>query len=311
MDTFTEAYSKLRDVVGLQAFEAEWQKFLAEEANVKGLLASDGPAPANASALDRLRERIAEHGLEKRAATIMHAAKAGPVALVRAAASAGWWALPVADLTLRLVGSLGGDAQKTAATVTAAAAKAGVGSIADRVAALKMLSHLYRASQRGAQDVWVYTPPRSYTRWVFDELAGSEEQIGHRLDRHDEVYSADDRQVMCVALAQAMKWCLDGASKLGSPTAATRSAVKDWFADQDTTEAQADATITMLKDGLKKIAGVCNATSLVFSDEPVDRNKVYDATTADTGWKDWAFVRPSEAMNVVYIQGAFVKFGAT
>ena len=199
----------------------------------------------------------------------------------------------MADLTSKIVGGLGGDGQKAAATVTAAAAKAGVGSLADRAAALKMLLHLYRSSKRGAQDVWVYTPPRAYTRWVFDELVGSEEQIKHRLDRHDEVFSVGDRQVMCVALAQAMKWCLDGPSKLATPTAATRSIVKDWFADQDTTEAQVDAAISTLKDGLKTIAGVCNSNTLVFSDEPVDRNKVYDASTGDTGWKDWAFV-PAE-----------------
>ena len=83
MDTFTEAYTKLRDVFSLQAFEAEWQSSLPKRSNVKGLLAAEGPAPANASALDRLRDRIAEDGLEKRAAMIVHAAKSGPIALVR------------------------------------------------------------------------------------------------------------------------------------------------------------------------------------------------------------------------------------
>jgi len=34
----------------------------------------------------------------------------------------------------------------------------------------------------------------------------------------------------------------------------------------------------------------------VFSDHPPDRSK--------GGWKDWAFVYKSEAMDVVYLQGA-------
>ena len=52
-------------------------------------------------------------------------------------------------------------------------------------------------------------------------------------------------------------------------------------------------------DGFKKIAAVCNGARLVFSDHPPDRSK--------GGWKDWAFVYKSEAMDVVYLQGAYLK----
>ncbi len=46
---------------------------------------------------------------------------------------------------------------------------------------------------------------------------------------------------------------------------------------------------------------MCNSNTLILSDEPRDRNK--------GGWKDWAFVYKSEKMDVLYIQGAFLKSG--
>jgi hypothetical protein len=38
---------------------------------------------------------------------------------------------------------------------------------------------------------------------------------------------------------------------------------------------------------------------LIFSDEPIDRS--------GGGWKDYAFVDPTETLNVVYAQGAFLR----
>ncbi len=301
MDTFTAAYAKLRDVVGQQAFAPEWQSLLLDEIGVRALLAAEGPASSSAGALDRLRARIDKDGLDKRGDTIFEAAKPGPALRAGAATGAAWWAAPVADLASKIA----------SAAAIVGAGKGSAGALAERAAALKMLSHLYRTTRRGAQDLWVYAPPKSFARWVFDEISGSEEHVRSRLDQDDEIYAAGDRQAMCVALAHAMKWCLDAVGKLSSPTAATRALVKDWFADQSTTEAQVDSTVAALRDGFKTIAGVCNSNVLIFSDEPVDRNKVYNSGTGDTGWKDWAFVRPSEDLDVIYIQGAFVKSGAT
>ena len=51
----------------------------------------------------------------------------------------------------------------------------------------------------------------------------------------------------------------------------------------------------------QKLDTMCRSGQLIFSDEPGDRN--------GSGWKDWAFVYITEAMNVVYLQGAFVKAG--
>jgi hypothetical protein len=69
--------------------------------------------------------------------------------------------------------------------------------------------------------------------------------------------------------------------------------------DKAKADAQIETAMGKLNDGFKKIAAVCNSSRLVFSDHPPDRSK--------GGWKDWAFVYKSETMDVVYLQGAYVK----
>jgi hypothetical protein len=41
------------------------------------------------------------------------------------------------------------------------------------------------------------------------------------------------------------------------------------------------------------------STALAFSDEPIDRS--------GGGWKDYAFVDPTETLQVIYAQGAFLR----
>jgi hypothetical protein len=185
------------------------------------------------------------------------------------------------------------------------------GSVADRAAALKMLAHLYQEMNRGGQDVWVYAPPKAYTTWIFDEIKGTTDNIKNKLAANDEVYSSADRTVMVSALDQARKWSLDAITKLAAADAATKSVVRRWFADENTSDADITKAMVTLKDGFKAIANLCNASRLVFSDDPLDRVKVYDKKTGKVGWDDFAFVNKSEKMDVVYLQGAFLKAGAT
>lgn len=304
METFTEAYGKLRDVMGGQVFEAEWQTFLANDAKVKGLLADDGPEPANAAGLDKIRTRLGAD-TAKRPETILKAAKAGGPAPLSPGEALARGAVTGAVSTIATLA--GGPLAGMGATLAAMQR----GSVAERAAALKMLSHLYRAQKRGGQDVWVYAPPKSYQKWIFDEIAGSDQEIKTKLGKADEVYSASDREIMCTALGCALKWSLDAVTKLAAGSAETKTMVRRWFADQDTTDAQVDAAAAKLKDGFKKIADTCNSPRLVFSDDPIDRVKVYNAATGKVGWDDWGFVGPSEKMDIIYIQNAFLKAGAT
>ena len=185
------------------------------------------------------------------------------------------------------------------------------GTVADRAAALKMLAHLYQEMNRGGQDVWVYSPPKSYSTWIFDEIKGSNDKIKGKLAANDEVYSSGDRAVMLSGLDQARKFSLDAVTKLAGTDAATKTVVRRWFADADTDDGDLTKAMATLKDGFKTIANLCNSSRIVFSDDPIDRLKVYDKKKGTVGWDDWAFVKTSEKMPVVYIQGEFLKAGAT
>ena len=185
------------------------------------------------------------------------------------------------------------------------------GTVADRAAALKMLAHLYQEMNRGGQDVWVYAPPKSYSKWIFDEIKGSADAIKTKLAANDEVYSSADRTVMVSALDQARKFSLDAVTKLAAADAATKAVVKRWFADENTDDGDLTTAMAKLKDGYKAIANVCSSSRLVFSDDPLDRLKVYNKKTGKVGWDDRAFVYKAEKMDVIYIQGAFLKAGAT
>ena len=191
------------------------------------------------------------------------------------------------------------DGQRGAALTAAATNLKGGGSVTDRVASLKMLWHLYLENERGGQQVWIYSPPVDYATWVFDEITGNAGAYEPKVDKVTEVYTADQRKVISTALAQALRAASGAVAKLGSPTPATLAMLRTWFADEDTTDAQLKVAARKLLAGFKKIANVCNSNHLIFSDEPIDRS--------GGGWKDYAFVDPTETLNVVYAQGAFLR----
>lgn len=62
MNVFTEVYAKSVDLLKAPALEADWK---VVEADLKALLAADGPAIGKASVLDQLRKLLAEAGKGK------------------------------------------------------------------------------------------------------------------------------------------------------------------------------------------------------------------------------------------------------
>lgn len=186
------------------------------------------------------------------------------------------------------------------------------GTVAERAAALKMLSHIYEDMERGGQTVWIYSPPKAYKKWVFDEIKGPDDaKIKVSLGETDEVYSFSDRQLMVNALAVARKWSMDAQVKLVAGDAATKTMVRRWFADEKTNDAQLTAIVAKLLAGFKKIANKANSTHLIFSDDPIDRRKIYNKKTGEVGWAANAFVYPEESMDVLYIQGGFLDNAAS
>jgi hypothetical protein len=263
---FSEAYDKARDVVANQTFAADWEEFRQK---VKVLLGQDGPSSVHAAVLDNFRETLDK-------------------------GAGGFWDAVKDNKSLTKKGRVADE--------ILAASKSTATKVEERAATLKLLKHLYLAGSQGAQQVWVYSPPEAYTKWVYDEIKGSEKDIKERLEKEEEVYTAGDKKLMCDALQLARKWSLDAVAKLGSPSDDTKAVVRRWFADEVTTEAQLAAAAQTLKAGLQKIANVCTSTLLIFSDEPGDRT--------GGGWKDYAFVnRSKDRLSVVYLQGAFLEAG--
>jgi hypothetical protein len=161
---------------------------------------------------------------------------------------------------------------------------------------------------RGAQAVWVYAPPRSYSKWVFAEFATlGGNALEARLGLVDEVFSAADRQVLCHASQLALAWCVKAVALLGNPSPLVRTKLDFWFATDKTSAERKQKFAAILLAGFKRIAGVLNSNQLVFSDEPIDRLKPIGT---GVGFDAFAFVNPDyEQMQVIYAQGGMLAAG--
>ncbi len=168
-----------------------------------------------------------------------------------------------------------------------------------RAATLKMLRHFYHGQSSGGAAIWVYSPPVAFDKWVFDKVTTDKDAdiIKQLSVKAEEVYSKQHRKIMVDAISQARRIASNAALKVENPGKETVALVRQYFTDT------ADADITdickTLKSGYSKIAGGLGSSSLVISDEPGDR--------LGGGWKDWAFIYPSEAMKVIYLQNAWLK----
>lgn len=188
--------------------------------------------------------------------------------------------------------------------VEAATNPASPGTLAERAAALKMVRHIYRIARKGAQSVWVYAPPKAYTKGVFDEVTGDAKALEAKLNHERKIFSATEMQWMASALAVALKIAEDTKAKLGGAVGKagdTDAVVKRWFLDEDCGDAElADARAKLLA-GFQKIAVACASDKLVFTDY-VDwiktRNKYFGA--AFRGGEGGGFP-------VIYLEGAFTR----
>ncbi len=177
------------------------------------------------------------------------------------------------------------------------------GTLLDRAATLKMVKHVYLASQKGGQNVWVYSPPKDDTGWVFDEIAGNELTVKARLSREDEIFSAKEMGWMSDALKLSLKISEDVKWKLANKSMKEqeKNIVKKWFLDEDCDDDDLKQAINTLHNGFKKISNCCNNSTLVFTDYPdwrAQRDKYFGA--AFRGGEGGAFP-------VIYLEGAFTR----
>jgi Lysine-specific metallo-endopeptidase len=140
-----------------------------------------------------------------------------------------------------------------------------------RAAFLKVLLHFSRRANRAAQEVWIFSPPTAYWRWIFDLLNGTDAKVLMWLEKDDEVYSDEEKSGMLNALQMALHVTQKAVHRLGQPDQATQALVARWFVDGDIDSSALLKMINVLQDGFKQISAVCNSTRLIFADDPFDR----------------------------------------
>ena len=173
--------------------------------------------------------------------------------------------------------------------------------LSERVAAVKMLRHLYMIRSVGGQDLWLYSPPKAYKKWIYDEYKWFLNSNGLTAwaSKDKEVYSDSDKKALADAAQKARSWAANCVAKLATPDQATKDLIAYWFCDAGAGDAEIETARAKLHGGFVKINNVLNSNRLVFSDDPLDRAK--------GGWKDFAFVYQWEKINVIYIQGATIE----
>lgn len=263
MDRFTHAYDKTRKIINSHHWPGSWENILKTECKINCMMEKSHLNFEHGSGADKLRNKFEVFSALKKTTN----------------------------------GDIIAAVNETDLTGVKAWFCAGNG--ADRVAALKMIKHLYFVHKRGGQDVWVYSPPKSYKKWVYDEISGTKEQMVGKLNLEEEVYSDAEKKLMCDSLLLALNWSQNAVNKLASADNKTKELVRKWFGFSDSSDKVISKHISKLISGFKKIMNVCNSNHLVFSDEPLDRN--------DGGWKDWAFVYSQEKIDVIYLQNAFLQ----
>jgi hypothetical protein len=263
LETFTATYEKAQAVVRDETFSSEWNDFI--KTKMKSLLADGGLDDAAAPSLKKLQRDIQ---FPNRVAALVGVARHG-----------------------------GG---REAAIILEAAKEDSAKGLSDRAALLKFLRHLHFLHRRGAQTIWVCSPPKAYTEWVFDELDGLDKTaMAAKLANTEEIFSSKHMKNMSIGTQDALKWCnktlyilANAASKKGDG----RKLVSRWFADENSTEKDLDRTISTLQDGFKKIGDVCNSNQLVFSDDTIDRS------TQPGLWSTTYALVHEESLDVIYVE---------
>lgn len=183
------------------------------------------------------------------------------------------------------------------------ASKTGSTGYQDRAALIKTMQHFHMVAKKGGQSIWVVDPPKAFSTWPYDQLAGKNEvDLKTELAANTEVFGSGNRKMMSDSLQLARKWSADVQIKLGTPNAKTLEKVKRWFHPADASAEDVAATAATLAEGFKKIHATCNSSRVIFSDRPHLR--------ASGTWDNvYASVNAGDVMPVIYIFQVFLKAG--
>ena len=172
-----------------------------------------------------------------------------------------------------------------------------------RVSFLKTMLHFSRHANRDNQEVWIYSPPVGYSDWIYRQLNTTHSKVMTFLRMETETYTKEEKGLMVDALQMAMACAQKVCMKLASPDKEIIKKIKTWFLHNEAPESEINAVIQDLLNGFKKISHVCNSPSLIFSDDPKDRESIsrYEKEYANV-WEEG-----ETPLQVMYIAGAFKK----
>ena len=177
-------------------------------------------------------------------------------------------------------------------------------AVAQRVAALDMLRHLWLLKKSGSHKVWVLSLPLAYRNWPAVDLAGKDfGGISDRLNDTSSRFSTNDRKHLSQATQNGLKWVHKAMLVAAEPDKKKHKAIlQRWFADSKTTDEELKIAAAALNDGLKKISTCIISTFLLFTDMPLNRGKADKANVN-------AFVFSGEKIDVIYVEAAFFGDG--
>jgi len=266
ISTFSDVLDAARAALAMAGFAVADEALITE---LLALVAADGPNPANAPGLERLRWRLAE-GTEDECTKY----------------------LEIADHKAR------------------SDSEAIEGSLADKIAALKLLRHFYLANLRGGQQLWIASLPKAFRAWPQQELRSGAPTIGSlrsKANEGNERFSFEDRKNLGTAAQDALKWSMDAQIKL-APVAAGDdedsapgvALIRRWFCDEGSSEREVWRFAQILAAGFQKMASAANSGRLIFTDHPSYRGSSYEQTEA------FVFAgRGRDRPDVIYIEGDF------
>lgn len=144
-------------------------------------------------------------------------------------------------------------------------------------AALKFLRHLYMVSERGNQQVWVLSIPKSYSHYPLRELQAVKAKpalMKAVLDRQDEQFCEETRRKFGEAMMLGLAWCERAKMVLSTVKTDPRSKelVLRWLCDATISDSALESLVSKVHAGFKKIANTLNTHQVIITDMPSLRN---------------------------------------
>lgn len=149
-----------------------------------------------------------------------------------------------------------------------------------RVAALKLLRHVYMLSKSGNRVVWVVSLPKDFRDWPSDDVnarANTRSNARALLLSSAEVFSDEHKKHLGAATFHALAWCQKAVSLLAVAGTAADGKGKDadkasldvvrrWFAEPGLEANNLKTSISTLQLGFKKIIAMLGRGRFILTD---------------------------------------------